>query len=50
MSHELHFATATELAAMIRGKQVSATEVMQAHLKQIEKVNPKVNAIVTLSP
>ena len=49
MSKELHFATATELAAMIRGKQVSATEVMQAHLKQIEKVNPKVNAIVTLT-
>jgi len=49
MSNELHFATATDLAAMIRSKQVSATEVMQAHLKQIEKVNPKVNAIVTLT-
>jgi amidase len=49
MSNELHFATANELAAMIRAKRVSATEVMQAHLKQIEKVNPKVNAIVTLT-
>lgn len=49
MSNELHFATATELAAMIRSKKVSATEVMQAHLKQIEKVNHKVNAIVTLT-
>ena len=49
MSNELHFATATELAAMIRSKKVSATEVMQAHLTQIEKVNHKVNAIVTLT-
>jgi amidase len=33
---------------MIREKKVSAREVMAAHLKQIERVNPKVNAIVTL--
>jgi amidase len=45
---ELCFLTARELAAMIRGKKVSAREVMDAHLKQIERVNPKVNAIVTL--
>ena len=39
---------ATDLAAMIREKRLSASEVMQAHLRQIERVNPKVNAIVTL--
>ena len=39
---------ATELAARIRSKQVSAREVMAAHLAQIERVNPEVNAIVTL--
>ena len=33
---------------MIRSKQVSAREVMAAHLAQIERINPKVNAIVTL--
>ena len=33
---------------MLRSKKVSAREVMQAHLAQIERVNPKVNAIVTL--
>src|SRR5690349_10380528 len=33
---------------MIRAKQVSAREVMQAHLAQIERVNPQVNAVVTL--
>ncbi len=45
---ELHALSAVELAARIRTKQVSARDVMAAHLKQIERVNPKVNAIVTL--
>jgi len=40
--------TAVELAARIRAKQVSAREVMTAHLARIERVNPQVNAIVTL--
>ena len=48
MPKELCFLPAIELAAMIRNRQVSAVEVMQAHLAQIERVNPKVNAIVTL--
>ena len=46
--NDLCFTPATELAAMIRSKKVSAREVMQAHLAQIERVNPSVNAIVTL--
>jgi amidase len=45
---ELCFLSALELATRIRQKQVSAREVMTAHLAQIERVNPKVNAIVTL--
>ena len=48
MSKELCFLPATELASLIRTRQVSAVEVMQAHLAQVERVNPKVNAIVTL--
>ncbi|HEV7994098.1 MAG TPA: amidase [Gemmatimonadaceae bacterium] len=40
--------TAVDLAARIRRKQLSAREVMSAHLARIERVNPKVNAIVTL--
>jgi len=47
MSQELCFLPATELAAMIRTRKISAVEVMQTHLTQIERVNPKVNAIVT---
>jgi amidase len=44
------FMKAVDLAALIRSKKISAREVMQAHLKQIGKVNSKVNAIVTLVP
>ena len=40
--------TAVEMAGLIRKKKLSAREVMAAHLKRIEQVNPKVNAIVTL--
>lgn len=41
---------ASELASAIRSRQVSATEVVRAHLDRIEKVNSKLNAVtVTLS-
>ncbi len=40
--------SAIELLALMRRKEVSAREVMAAHLSRIEKVNPRVNAIVTL--
>jgi amidase len=49
VSVELCFMTATELAARIRARQVSVVEVVRAHLAQIERVNPRVNAIVTLT-
>ncbi len=45
---DLCFTSATELARLIRTRAVSATEVMAAHLAQIERVNPQVNAICTL--
>ena len=45
---ELCDLTALDLASRIRRKQVSAREVMTAHLARIERVNPKINAIVTL--
>lgn len=47
---EICFLTATEMAKRIRQKSLSAREVLSAHLQQIERVNPKVNAIVTLVP
>ena len=48
--NEICFMRAKDLAAMIREKKISSREVMQAHLKQIARVNPKVNAMVTLVP
>ena len=47
---DICFFSARQMADLIRQKKLSAREVMQAHLKQIEKANPKVNAIVTLVP
>jgi amidase len=44
------FMSAVEMARLIHTKKLSAREVLDAHLKQIERVNPKVNAIVTLVP
>jgi amidase len=39
---------ATELAALVRKREVSARELLEAHLARIERVDPQVNAIVTL--
>ena len=47
-SDELCDLSAVDLAARIRTGQVSARDVMAAHLARIERINAKVNAIVTL--
>ncbi len=39
---------AVELAARLARKQVSAREVMRAHLARIDQINPALNAIVTI--
>jgi amidase len=44
----LVFAPAHELARAIRAREVSAVEVLEAHLQQIAQHNPTLNAIVTL--
>lgn len=49
-SEQLCLMSAVELLEALRRKRVSAREVMQAHLKQIRRVNGKVNALVTLVP
>jgi Asp-tRNA(Asn)/Glu-tRNA(Gln) amidotransferase A subunit family amidase len=41
--------SATELAGLMRRRDVSVTEVLTAHLKRIEDVNSEINAIVTLN-
>jgi amidase len=45
---ELCEMSAVDLAARLARKDVSARDVMRAHLDQIERLNSKVNAIVTL--
>jgi amidase len=41
---------AVELATMIRNREVSSREVVQAHLDRVAAVNPYLNAIVRLLP
>lgn len=48
LGDELVYLSAVELVALMKSKQVSAREVMAAHLAQVERLNPRVNAIVTL--
>ncbi len=48
MSNEIVNSTAIELSERLHKKELSAREVMEAHLAQIERVNPQVNAIVNM--
>ncbi len=45
---DLCYLSAVELASRIRRKELSARELIAAHLARTEQVNPKVNAVVTL--
>ena len=48
---EIYFMSATDIVRKIRDKELSCQEVMAAHLSQIDRINPVVNAIVTqISP
>jgi len=46
---DLTFTPAAKLAALYRSRKVSPLEVMRAVLERIDRVNPRVNAIVTLA-
>jgi len=46
--NELCTKGAVELARMIRSRQVTTTEVIEAYLARIEEVNPMVNAVTVL--
>ncbi|HEX2729417.1 MAG TPA: hypothetical protein VHM16_06645, partial [Rubrobacteraceae bacterium] len=39
---------AVELAGAIRSRQASSQEVIEAHLRRIEAVNPSVNAVTVV--
>jgi amidase len=46
---ELFYASATVLARRIRERELTATEVVQAHLERITAINPLLNAVVQLA-
>ena len=43
---ELFYASATSLARRIRDRELSSEELIQAHIKRIETINPRLNALV----
>ena len=45
-SDDVLWMSATKLAQVIREKKVSAREAVEAYIKRIEEVNPKLNAVV----
>jgi amidase len=48
LSTDLVFSSVVALAAAVRARHVSATEVLEAFLAQIERHNKRLNAVVTL--
>jgi len=46
MNPEILKTSATKMAAMVGAKEVSPVELVEAHLEQIERLNPKLNAYV----
>ena len=47
-SHELVFLSAAELASEIKNKQVSPVEAVEAYLDQINDIDTKLNAYITV--
>ena len=46
MADHLTSTSATNLSRMIRERSVSSSEVVEAHLRRIEQINPHLNAVV----
>ena len=49
MAHKLTHLSAVELARLVRTKEASPVEVVEAHLAAIQKINPAVNAFCTVA-
>ena len=48
-TNEIIYASAKSMAQAIQDKEVSAVELVEAHLARIEEVNPALNAVVQLA-
>ena len=46
---DLIYTSAADLAAAIRARQISSAEVVEAYLRRIEAVNPRLNALVQVA-
>ena len=44
------FESARKLSRLLRARKLSAVELLRAYIAQVERVNPRVNAIVTFLP
>jgi amidase len=44
--NEINFLSATAMAEQIRAKKISPVEIVNSHLEQIERLNPRLNAFV----
>src|SRR5580704_16454875 len=44
-----HRTSLCRMAAMVRAREISPVELVDAHLRQIEKLNPKLNAFVVVT-
>ena len=44
----IYYQEASTLAEMIRNKEITSVEVVQAHLDRVAVINPKINGVVTL--
>lgn len=49
MQEELVFRPARELAKLVRSREVSPVEIAEAFLARIEKLNPQLNAFITVT-
>lgn len=50
LSDELTSRSATELIGLMHSRQVSPVEVVAAHLRRLDEINPSLKAIVTVAP
>jgi len=50
MTHEIHYLTVAQAAALIRKRKLSPVELTQAFLDRIEAFDPQLNAFITVTP
>ena len=48
MTQNYEYASISELGMLIRGQKISTVEIVQACLKRIEELDPKLNAFITV--